>query len=103
LQSCKNAHRSYVRDMIWQFFRFPKSSWIAPLGNELRNGLPESAQGFLIFGSAKYYDGVSFNGRDLRILAGNTLKTSGLNARCRAFALSLKIPRLSMFGVSCAK
>ena len=29
------------------------------LGGELRNGLPESAQGFLSFGEVEYYDALS--------------------------------------------
>ena len=71
--------------------------------DELRNGLPESAQGFLIFGRAEYYSAASFSNDDLLNSDGNMLKTSGLNARGRAATILLTTAFLATFGVSCAK
>jgi hypothetical protein len=59
---------------------------------ELRNRVPESAQGFLIFGWAKYYSAASFVDLDLPDFGGNTLKTSGLNSHVRAIVIALKPP-----------
>jgi hypothetical protein len=70
---------------------------------ELRNRIPESAQLFLIFRSAKYYSAPSFVDLDLPNLGGNTLKTSGLNSHERAIVIALKAPAWVTFGVSCAK
>lgn len=44
--------------------------------SEVGNGLPESAQDFLAFGRAKYYDGPAFADDVLLSFAGNILKTS---------------------------
>jgi len=70
---------------------------------ELRNRVPESAQGFLIFRRAKYYSALSFVDLDLPNLGANTLKTSGLNSHGRSIVIVLKLPALVTFGVSCAK
>jgi hypothetical protein len=56
---------------------------------ELRNRVPESAQGFLIFRSAKYYSALSFADLDLPNLGGNTLKTSGLNSHGCSIVIEL--------------
>jgi len=71
--------------------------------DELRNGLPESAQGFLIFGPAKYCNAASCSNDDLLNSDGNILKTSGLNAGGRAATILLTTASLATFGVSCAK
>jgi hypothetical protein len=70
---------------------------------ELRNRVPESAQGFLIFRRAKYYSALSFVDLDLHNLGGNTLKTSGLNSLEHSFVIALEPPAQVTFGVSCAK
>lgn len=70
---------------------------------ELRNRIPESAQGFLIFSWAKYYSAASFADLDLPDFRGNTLKTSGLNSHKRAIVIARKAPAWMTFGVSCAK
>ena len=56
---------------------------------ELRNRVPESAQLFLIFRSAKYYSALLFVDLALPNLVGNTLKTSGLNSRGRSIVIEL--------------
>lgn len=71
--------------------------------DELRNGVPESAQGFLNFGPAGYCDAASCSNDDLLNSHGNMLKTSGLNALGSAAAILLTTASLLMFGVSCAK
>jgi hypothetical protein len=70
---------------------------------ELRNGVPESAQGFLTFRWAKYYSAVPFVDLDLSNFWGNTLKTSGLNSHERAIVIARKAAAWETFGVSCAK
>jgi len=70
---------------------------------ELRNRIPESAQLFLIFRSAKYYSALSFVDLALPNPGVNTLKTSGLNSHGRSIVNVLKPPAWVMFGVSCAK
>ena len=73
------------------------------LGGELRNGLPESAQGFLSFGEVEYYDALSRANNVLLNFAGNILKTSGLNFCTSFISVSLKAPSRPAFGVQCAK
>jgi hypothetical protein len=71
--------------------------------DELRNGLPESAQGFLTFSRSEYYDALSFASDGFPNFYGKALKISGLNHPVRAISLSLEAPSLAAFGVSCAK
>jgi hypothetical protein len=71
--------------------------------NELRTSLPKSAQGFLIFGSPKYYNAASFDDHDHVNFHLKTLKTSGLSSDIGRIMILRQIVSVATFGGSCAK